>query len=933
MGDAINQAPVSVEQVVRELLQDEDELSEDLLRARNKADAKRLIQAEDQWLAASPLWKFKIDGLLEVPRGFVEAVDRISSTSNEYSDWPAILWGSVMLSIRELLRAKRFAAGEQFLDIMSQMSNSLPSENLSWTPQEELHIHQEVAQALEEFCSGYLRLALFTLHHPHSDIKEVIPPDTISFEVKEEASTRRLRSWCDRLRRYADMSSRGACTRQERPETSSKRIYRPIPVQISEFFQGRDDYLGGIRQGFVQCRDQPAVVSLYGLPGIGKTQLAARYCKEYQVDYDVVLWLKSDTDAKLRESCSNYAVNLSLARADPKGDGTMNCRALMAWLETTDHKWLIVFDNVDDPKVLIDFWPVIGRGNIIVTSRNPYTAESRAREVRFEVAPLDSEDSVLLFYKIIGYDKRSQHSQRMDSLLQDWRGVPLAIDQMGSLIRRRGLNLDKFVEIYSKHTARLLQEGNVYNDYSYSVATTFATQHLDRHGKALLQVMCFLDPDAIPGELIDLGVSRSEGLNGLHEIDYFDGLESLLQRSLIQKVDNTVSVHRLVQQVAYLEMGKETSCKVLDGVLNLLLEAYPRETDGQQMWKDWKMCETYLPHVMFASRRFGEFCPHDKSIYMFERGLHTDAETLLALAQRVCPDDSDSLVVATILFNLAGIRNETNRIPEARDLCLRSLEIRERLLARDDPLLRNTYYSMGIVYMEDNQLDKSLEYNLKSIQIRDTSGNEDAPGMAFAYGNLGLCYRRRGQLDEASQWMEKSEALWRKACGIESDKYAQYVKSGKSTRKSVIKLARLTEGRIAYYLGNLRLDQGRVAEARHFHSVSLNSFSKVAPDHFKTGLCHHKIATFLWREREFDEAVKHLKRAISLLERGFDPKPRLARSTFVLSQVLKEMGHEEEGEQKLAEAEALRRSIITLPTNSADSSPEAFESLIPYFLR
>jgi hypothetical protein len=68
---------------------------------------------------------------------------------------------------------------------------------------------------------------------------------------------------------------------------------------------------------------------------------------------------------------------------------------------------------------------------------------------------------------------------------------------------------------------------------------------------------------------------------------------------------------------------------------------------------------------------------------------------------------------------MAGIRNECNRIAEARDLCIRALEIREIMLDHDHSLLGNTYYSMGIVYMEDEQVEKSPKYNHKAVHFRD----------------------------------------------------------------------------------------------------------------------------------------------------------------------------------------------------------------------
>lgn len=142
------------------------------------------------------------------------------------------------------------------------------------------------------------------------------------------------------------------------------------------------------------------------------------------------------------------------------------------------------------------------------------------------------------------------------------------------------------------------------------------------------------------------------------------------------------------------------------------------------------------------------------------------------LGLAACPDNEESLVVASIVWPLAGILFENNRIKEAMPLFLKSLKIRETLLHPNDPVLGNTYYRIGILYMEDNQLEKSLEYNLRALEVRQKCDDPDERPLAFTYVNLGLIYRRMGELDKGSECMEKGEELWRQSYGTDSDRYA-----------------------------------------------------------------------------------------------------------------------------------------------------------------
>lgn len=81
--------------------------------------------------------------------------------------------------------------------------------------------------------------------------------------------------------------------------------------------------------------EHPALVSLHGLPGIGKTQLAAQYCRSQADCYHIILWNESDTFTKMYESFSRHAVNLKLAGVEAKGDSISNARVLQTWLEAT----------------------------------------------------------------------------------------------------------------------------------------------------------------------------------------------------------------------------------------------------------------------------------------------------------------------------------------------------------------------------------------------------------------------------------------------------------------------------------------------------------------------------------------------------------------------------------------------------------------------
>lgn len=76
----------------------------------------------------------------------------------------------------------------------------------------------------------------------------------------------------------------------------------------------------------------------------------------------------------------------------------------------------------------------------------------------------------------------------------------------------------------------------------------------------------------------------------------------------------------------------------------------------------------------------------------------------------------------------------------------------------------------------------------------------------------------------------------------------------------------------------------------------------------------------------------HLRRAVLLFETSLEPTPMIARSMFKMSQILEDMGRGDEAAEKRTEAIRLRSTITTFPYDT-DLTAEAFDTLVPSFLR
>ncbi|EKJ75860.1 hypothetical protein NXS19_008327 [Fusarium pseudograminearum] len=860
----------------------------------------------------------RIDGIIETLESFLHVVsETLSDVSDKTQEYEPMIWGSTALILAQAY--ERRTTHEKVIFMLEDLtiSTALPSSPI--TGCQPNFIDCCVRRLFAELAIGLLQLALILQKYPQAPEKK--QPKFVEFEEGHCKTIQRLKVWAERLK---GLNSNAASTSQSvtRPIRLSSD---QIPISVNEHFLGREDELSTLRHKLESSTESPSVVSIHGLPGIGKTELAAQYCKRYKDKYDSYLWVTSDNKAKIIDALSGYTTMMQLSGNSVENEPLKNVQILLTWLRSTDVKWLIIFDNLDDPSQLNEFWPSGGNGHVIITTRSHTTAECWSTET-LQLAPLSPTCCKELFYNISGKHKIKQHSKQMDTVMDEWEGVPLALNHIGSYISSRCLTIERFLKIYHDYAYEIYRSKYGKRVYPHSIATAFSVSEVEGSNKFLLQSLCFLDPDRIPTDILlsDPNVGQaSTKVTSAYEL--YEAIASLSEGGLVTQTDEHITIHRFVQRVTLTGMSSEERISMFDHTLSLLYQKFPREIAGKPMWENWVQCNAYVPHVQFLCQRYNElFKDSRKNVqladllssctwYLVERGLFSEAEPLILIAQAVCPDhEQASLTLATVLFNLAGVRFECNRIDEALELCKKVLTIREQMLQPNDPLLGNTLYSIGIVYMEAGDLEESLRLHLRAVEIHEycqANSEHDGSPTAMAYLDLGLCYWRMKKLDLASSYIEKGLAIHDQTTGRSSLKYGQGL----------------------YYLAQVRESQGRFKDAKDAAEESLRISQMETPNEFKTGLGLHKVATFYHREGNLEKALDCLERALVILERSFDPNPRVARSMFKMSEILTDMGKHAEAAIKRDGAEKLRSTVKTFPYNPCVTA-DAFDTLVPSFL-
>lgn len=112
---------------------------------------------------------------------------------------------------------------------------------------------------------------------------------------------------------------------------------RSLPVSKNPKFFGRKDLLDKIAMALKPSSDPTEFrsVVVHGLGGLGKTQLALAFAYNHVEEFEVILWIASETLPALEQSFSTIALDkLKLPGAQAK-EHTRNAALVLTWLQNT----------------------------------------------------------------------------------------------------------------------------------------------------------------------------------------------------------------------------------------------------------------------------------------------------------------------------------------------------------------------------------------------------------------------------------------------------------------------------------------------------------------------------------------------------------------------------------------------------------------------
>ncbi|BBC36696.1 hypothetical protein SGFS_079900 [Streptomyces graminofaciens] len=549
------------------------------------------------------------------------------------------------------------------------------------------------------------------------------------------------------------------------PSTSALRFPGRTPdiwnaPQRNMTFTGRGVILDQLRE---QLRSGVSVVlprpqALFGLGGVGKTQVALEYVHRFVADYDLVWWI----DAERIENVMATLAELGSRIGVPGGDDMAlasdeTVRMLARGTPTT--RWLLIFDNADDPKRLTRFFPQSGGGHILVTSRNQTWTQHGAS------LPVDvflRQESV----EHLSLRAPGLTPEEADKVAEAVGDLPLAVEQAAAWLAETATPVEEYLDLLAEQTTQVLAL-NTPPGYPETVAATWniSIAQLKERSPAsvrLLQLCAFMAAEPISSRLLYSKEMRDE----LRKVDP-KLQDSLMLGRVIREIANfalanvdqvgkSMQIHRLVQAVIRSQLSEEEQEHARHVVHSVLAAARPDDDEPTDDPYTWPIFAAIWPHLGASLiRDCAESEPRrlliDRVRYLWKRGAFPDAqrlaESLLEHWKPVLGEDDRQYLY--LRCQLANVLRSQGRYVEARAVDQELLDRQRRVFGLYDAHTLITTSSLAADCAALGDYNSAVELAQEAYQGLSRTFHESHPRTLNAANNLALALRMLGRYGDA----------------------------------------------------------------------------------------------------------------------------------------------------------------------------------------
>ncbi|GFF30843.1 hypothetical protein IFM61606_10601 [Aspergillus udagawae] len=642
-----------------------------------------------------------------------------------------------------------------------------------------------------------------------------------------------------------------------------------VPFPRNPRFVGRQNEIDTLEQSILRSRG-PTKSAIYGLGGIGKTQIALElaYRMREKVPGSSIFWIPCTSYENVEQAYLGVALCLGMTDIKP---AAVKDQVKTFLSQEHSGKWLLIFDNADDMEMwtkgsatappLKDILPHSEDGHILFTTRNRKLAVKLASLNVLPVPEMDPKTAKDILEKLIIDKDLVQDNCATTALLEQLGFLPLAISQAAAYINENGISLCDYLSLLGEQersTIEMLSEefedDGRYAEIQNAVATTWwisfhQIQQLDELAADYLSFMACIDPRDIPQSILPPASSAKKQVEAI-------GLLKAYSFIIAQVGDGLFSLHRLVHLATRNWMRIDRTLHIWAERASCQLDdAFPNDDHGNR--NKWKV---YLPHALYLTRseefqsRRHEYCELLSRIgrCLQSDGRYNEAQIFLTDVLEIRQTVLGSMHPKTLtsISYLGSVLDDQGKYEEAEAMHRRALEGRERVLGPQHPNTLTSVNNLGLVLERQGKYEEVEVMHQRALEGSEKVLGPEHPDTLTSVNSLGAVLAQQGRYEEAEAMHRRALEGREKVLGPEHP----------GTLTSVS------------YLGSVLEDQGKYEEAEAMYRRDLRGSEKVlGPQHPDTLTSVNNLGSVLERQGKYGEAeVMHL-RALEGREKAVGP--------------------------------------------------------------
>ncbi|KAB5511470.1 hypothetical protein GE09DRAFT_1270301, partial [Coniochaeta sp. 2T2.1] len=594
----------------------------------------------------------------------------------------------------------------------------------------------------------------------------------------------------------------------EGSESSSRFL---VPYTSNPDFVGRTGILGQLKDqlghglaraiGISQRR-----ASLYGLGGVGKTQIAVAYAYWLQQTRPEVsvFWVHASSTERFRQAYVYIAQECQIPGHD---DPTVEVLPLVKrWLEGKDRgRWLMVIDNADDTQVFFgrraepatadtsglevkvgSYIPDCAHGSVLVTTRNKETGSRLANGKRpIEVGQMDEDESHQLLRAKLDDEELDRDELLVLSSRLEY--LPLALVQATAFIQENTIPVSEYLRLLGQSDQELV---NLLSEEFKTVGRDSETpravtetwilsfeqiQRQNRFAGELLSLMSLFDRQAIPLAFLSQ-YSEQQNQSPPSQVQLTKALGVLKAFSFVTEDKGLgFDMHRLIQLVTRKWLvRKSTIRQFATQAISTVSHNYPYGSHENRA-----ICGTYLAHAHAVLKLEGTGSRdeglakasllHRAAGYFDYHGQWKDAEEFLVQATEVRREllGEEHPNTLTIIGNLALTYRNQGRWKEAESLGVQVLEVRKRVLGEEHPETLTSMADLALTYSDQGRWKEAESLGAQVLEVRKRVLGEEHPETLTSMANLTSTWHIQGRVDESLRLMEQCVQLRLRVLGLD----------------------------------------------------------------------------------------------------------------------------------------------------------------------